>query len=255
VRKGMKEMRGTIEGKVVIITGGSNGIGRGLVKAFVKEQAIVCIADVDEEKGREVITLLEDMEGNASFYKTDVRKEEDILNLVESVLKDYGKIDILINNAGVSRFKPLFEMTTAEWEDVVFTNLRSVFIGSREAALRMKSGGRIINIASTRATMSEPNSEAYASSKGGIVALTHALAASLQEKGITVNSISPGWIQTEDYDELREKDHLQHWSNRVGKPEDIAKACLYLADPDNDFLNGQDLVIDGGMTRKMIYEE
>jgi NAD(P)-dependent dehydrogenase (short-subunit alcohol dehydrogenase family) len=251
----MKEMRGTIEGKVVIITGGSNGIGRGLAKAFVKEQAIVCIADIDEEKGKEVINLLKDMNGNASFYKIDVRKEEDILNLVERVLNDYGGIDILINNAGVSRFKPLFELTTAEWEDVVFTNLRSVFIGSREAARRMKSGGRIINIASTRATMSEPNSEAYASSKGGIVALTHALAASLQEKGITVNSISPGWIQTEDYDELREKDHLQHWSNRVGKPEDIAKACLYLADPDNDFINGQDLVIDGGMTRKMIYEE
>ncbi|WP_226675290.1 SDR family NAD(P)-dependent oxidoreductase [Mesobacillus jeotgali] len=255
MKKGMTEMRGSLEGKVVIVTGGSNGIGKGIAKAFVKEQAIVCIADLDEKKGEEVITLLEGMDGTSSFYKTDVRKEEDILNLVESVLKDYGKIDILINNAGVSRFKPLFELTTAEWEDVVFTNLRSVFIGSREAARRMKAGGRIINIASTRATMSEPNSEAYASSKGGIVALTHALAASLQEKGITVNSISPGWVQTEDYDELREKDHLQHWSNRVGKPEDIAKACLYLADPDNDFINGQDLVIDGGMTRKMIYEE
>jgi NAD(P)-dependent dehydrogenase (short-subunit alcohol dehydrogenase family) len=248
-------MRGTIEGKVVIVTGGSNGIGKGIAKAFVQEKAIVCIADIDEDKGKEVINLLEDLDGNASFYQTDVRKEEDILNLVQSVLKDYGKIDILINNAGVSKFKPLFELTTAEWEDVVFTNLRSVFIGSREAARRMKAGGRIINIASTRATMSEPNSEAYASSKGGIIALTHAMAASLQEKGITVNSISPGWIQTEDYDELRKKDHLQHWSNRVGKPEDITKACLYLADPENDFINGQDIVIDGGMTRKMIYEE
>ena len=248
-------MRGSFEGKTVIVTGGSNGIGRGIAKAFVMEKANVCIADIDEVKGKEVVRVLEETGGKASFYKTDVRKEEDILNLVESVVKDYGKIDVLINNAGVSRFKPLFELTTAEWEDVVFTNLRSVFIGSREAARSMRSGGRIINIASTRATMSEPNSEAYASSKGGIVALTHALAASLQEKGITVNSISPGWIQTEDYDELREKDHLQHWSNRVGKPEDIAKACLYLSDPDNDFINGQDLVIDGGMTRKMIYEE
>ncbi|WP_084135496.1 SDR family NAD(P)-dependent oxidoreductase [Mesobacillus selenatarsenatis] len=251
----MKEMTGSLAGKVVIITGGANGIGRGIAKAFVEKQAIVCIADKDEKMGEEVVLELEGLSGKAAFYKTDVREEEEILNLVECVVNDFGKINILINNAGVSRFKPLFELTTAEWEDVVFTNLRSVFIGSREAARRMEAGGRIINIASTRATMSEPNSEAYASSKGGIVALTHALAASLQEKGIAVNSISPGWIQTEDYDELREKDHLQHWSNRVGKPEDIAKACLYLADPDNEFINGQDLVIDGGMTRKMIYEE
>ncbi len=242
-------------GKSIIITGGSNGIGKGIAQAFAKEGANVCVADIDEAKGKEFVAKLKESGGKAAFYKTDVRKEEDLVRLMDSVIKDFGKIDILVNNAGVSRFKPLFELKTAEWEDVVFTNLRSVFIGSREAARRMDAGGRIINIASTRATMSEPGSEAYASSKGGIVALTHALAASLQEKRITVNSISPGWIQTEDYDELREKDHLQHWSKRVGKPEDIAKACLYLADPENDFLNGQDLVIDGGMTRKMIYEE
>jgi NAD(P)-dependent dehydrogenase (short-subunit alcohol dehydrogenase family) len=248
-------MHGKLEGKTVIITGGANGIGKGLAKTFASEDAIVCIADVDAAMGKELVSIIEESGGKAAFFHTDVRKEEDILSLVEKVMKKFGKIDILINNAGVSRFKPLFELTTAEWEDVVFTNLRSVFIGSREAARRMKAGGRIINIASTRATMSEPNSEAYASSKGGIIALTHALAASLQEKGITVNSISPGWIQTEDYDELRKKDHLQHWSNRVGKPEDIAKACIYLADPENDFINGQDIVIDGGMTRKMIYEE
>ncbi|WP_423410172.1 SDR family NAD(P)-dependent oxidoreductase [Heyndrickxia sp. MSNUG] len=242
-------------GKTVIITGGSNGIGKGIAKSFGKEGANVCIADREMEKGKEVVGLIEKAGGKAAFYQTDVRVEDEIINLLDKVLKDFGTIDILINNAGVSRFKPLFELSTEEWEDVVFTNLRSVFIGSREAAKRMAQGGRIINMASTRATMSEPNSEAYASSKGGIVALTHALAASLQEKGITVNCISPGWIQTEDYQELREKDHLQHWSNRVGKPEDIAKACLYLADPANDFINGQNLIIDGGMTRKMIYEE
>jgi len=242
-------------GKTVIITGGSNGIGRGIAKAFGKEGANVCVADREEEKGKDVVQIIEEAGGKAAFYKTDVRIEDDIINLLDKVINDFGTIDILINNAGVSRFKPLFELSTEEWEDVVFTNLRSVFIGSREAAKRMTQGGRIINMASTRAIMSEPNSEAYASSKGGIVALTHALAASLQEKEITVNCISPGWIQTEDYQELREKDHLQHWSNRVGKPEDIAKACLYLADQENDFINGQNLIIDGGMTRKMIYEE
>jgi NAD(P)-dependent dehydrogenase (short-subunit alcohol dehydrogenase family) len=119
----------------------------------------------------------------------------------------------------------------------------------------MTNGGRIINMASTRAIMSEPNSEAYAASKGGIVSITHSLAASLQPNGITVNCISPGWIQVDQNEELKETDHLQHWSNRVGKPEDIAKACIYLADLENNFINGQNIIIDGGMTRKMIYEE
>lgn len=248
-------MAGIFAGRTVIITGASNGIGAGIATAFAREGANVCIADMDEQKGMEIKRQIEAEDRTAAFFRTDVRLEEDIIKLMDDAVNHFGKIDIFINNAGVSRFKPLFELTTAEWDDVIFTNLRSVFIGAREAAKRMEAGGRIINIASTRATMSEPNSEAYASSKGGIVALTHALAASLQERTITVNCISPGWIQTEDYHLLQEKDHLQHWSKRVGKPEDIAKACMYLADPENDFINGQNIVIDGGMTRKMIYEE
>ena len=118
-----------------------------------------------------------------------------------------------------------------------------------------KEGGSILNIASTRAIMSEPNSESYAATKGGIVALTHALAASLSEEQITVNAISPGWIETRDYESLRKIDHEQHLSKRVGKPEDIARACLYLTAKENNFVTGINLVVDGGMTRKMIYEE
>jgi NAD(P)-dependent dehydrogenase (short-subunit alcohol dehydrogenase family) len=113
-------------------------------------------------------------------------------------------------------------------------------------------GGLIVNIASTRAFMSEPDSEAYAASKGGLVSLTHALAASFAPHRVRVNCISPGWIETGDYLKLREADHLQHFSGRVGRPEDIAKACLFLAG--NDFINGENIIIDGGMTRKMIYE-
>lgn len=252
--EGDEEMTGKFAARTVIITGASNGIGAGIASAFAREGANVCIADMDEPKGMEIKSLLEAGGGSAAFFRTDVRLEEDIIRLMDDVVTQFGKIDILINNAGVSRFKPLFELSTAEWDDVIFTNLRSVFIGSREAAKRMLGGGRIINIASTRATMSEPHSEAYASSKGGIVALTHALAASLQDQRITVNCISPGWIQTENYQLLKEKDHLQHWSKRVGKPEDIARACVYLADSGNDFINGENIVIDGGMTRKMIYE-
>lgn len=110
-------------------------------------------------------------------------------------------------------------------------------------------------MASTRYLMSEPNSEAYAASKGAIVSLTHALAISLSEFNITVNCISPGWIDTGHYGDLRPEDHKQHPSGRVGKPEDIARTCLFLCDPANDFINGQNIVVDGGMTKKMIYIE
>ena len=243
------------EGKSIIITGGANGIGEGIALAFGKLGAIVFIADVNEQKGNRVVQKIEENGGRAIFLKTDVSKEEDIINLIRNVIDNIGKLDILINNAGISAFKPFLSLTTDEWDHVINTNLRSVFISSREAAKVMNNGGRIINMASTRALMSEPNSEAYAASKGGIVSITHSLAASLQPNGITVNCISPGWIQVDQNEELKETDHLQHWSNRVGKPEDIAKACIYLADPENNFINGQNIIIDGGMTRKMSYEE
>ena len=115
--------------------------------------------------------------------------------------------------------------------------------------------GRIINICSTRYLMSESGSEAYAASKGGIYSLTHALALSMSKWHITTNSISPGWIQNKDYDQLRKEDHQQHPSQRVGRPEDIARACLFLCNPDNDFINGENITIDGGMTKKMMYIE
>ncbi|MEE6450964.1 SDR family oxidoreductase [Gottfriedia acidiceleris] len=248
-------MEKKFEGKSIIITGGANGIGEGIALAFGKLGAMVFIADVNEQKGHKVVKKIEENGGKAIFHKTDVSKEEDIINLIQTVFDKFGKLDILINNAGISAFKPFLSLSTDEWDQVINTNLRSVFISSREAAKVMDNGGRIINMASTRAIMSEPNSEAYAASKGGIVSITHSLAASLQPNGITVNCISPGWIQVDQNEELKETDHLQHWSNRVGKPEDIAKACIYLADPENTFINGQNIIIDGGMTRKMIYEE
>lgn len=174
---------------------------------------------------------------------------------MEQAAKRFGSLDILINNAGKSPFKSLFELSLEEWDDVLHTNLRSVFLCTREAAKRMKNGGAIVNIASTRAFMSGPNAEAYAASKGGIIALTHALAASLSPLHITVNSISPGWIETGDYRALRDVDHAQHFSNRVGTPADIARACLYFTQPANNFITGTNLTVDGGMTRNMMYEE
>jgi NAD(P)-dependent dehydrogenase (short-subunit alcohol dehydrogenase family) len=248
----------TFTNKVVIVTGAANGIGRGIASAYAEKGATVLLADVEEAKGKQTESALKQTGGEVLFVQTDVRSENDIINLMETAKRTYGRIDVLINNAGKGLFKSVYEVTVEEWDDIIHTNLRSVFLCSREAAKFMRDneeGGTIVNIASTRAIMSEPNSEGYAATKGGIVAITHALAASLSEDRITVNAISPGWIHTGDYSQLTPLDHQQHYSKRVGKPDDIARACLYLTAKENDFVTGINLVIDGGMTRKMIYEE
>lgn len=244
--------------KTVIITGAGNGIGKGIALHYAEKGANVVLADIDEKAGTQTAARIKEQGGEALFVQSDVRLEKDIVRLMEVANQTYGQIDILINNAGKSLFKSPYDLSIEEWDDMINTNLRSVFLASREAAKYMrhnKEGGSIVNIASTRAIMSEPNAESYAATKGGIVAITHALAASFSEDRITVNAISPGWIETGDYSKLSKLDHEQHLSKRVGKPDDIARASLYLTAKENDFVTGINLVVDGGMTRKMIYEE
>lgn len=244
--------------KIVIITGAGNGIGKGIALHYAEKGANVILADIDERAGTQTAARIKEQGGEALFVLSDVRREKDIVRLMEVAYQTYGQIDILINNAGKMLFKPPYDLSIEEWDDMINTNLRSVFLASREAAKYMrqnKEGGSIVNIASTRAIMSEPNAESYAATKGGIVAITHALAASFSEDRITVNAISPGWIETGDYSKLSKIDHEQHLSKRVGRPDDIARASLYLTAKENDFVTGINLVVDGGMTRKMIYEE
>lgn len=242
--------------KVVIVTGAGKGIGRCIAETYASLGAKVVIAEKELGLGSDAEKRIVKDGGSAVFIRTDVSRPDDVIGLIEKSRDFFLRIDILINNAGISKWKSPYELSTDEWDEIINTNLRSVFLCSRQAALVMKEsgGGKIVNIASTRAIMSEPNTEAYAASKGGIVAITHALAASLSKDHITVNCISPGWIETGDYSQLREADHLQHLSGRVGKPSDIANACLYLTQDENEFINGANIIIDGGMTRKMIYE-
>ena len=242
--------------KTAIVTGSANGIGKGIATLFAEEGIKVVIGDIDTSNGQKLQDRLKSENHEATFIECDVSNPKSILELVEETVDLYGHIDILINNAGISEFTPPEELTVERWDTILNTNLRSSFLLTKAAAEQMKKlgGGSVVNIASTRAIMSEPNSEAYAATKGGLLALTHAMAMSYADDHITVNCISPGWIKTENYEDLRDIDHEQHPSKRVGKPEDIARACLFLTQPDNNFINGENLVIDGGMTRKMIYE-
>jgi len=242
--------------KVVLVTGGAKGIGKAITLEYCRQGATVIFCDNDEEAGATLQERIKEVNGKGSYYKIDLEDVLAIEKMVQYILSTVHKIDILINNAGIFEHKSICDMTIRDWDRMMNVNLRSMFFCSKEF---IKSNpktayGRIINITSTRQKMSEGDTEAYAASKGGIFSLTHALAVSLSGTSIRVNSISPGWIETQNYDTLRTIDHRQHPSNRVGKPEDIAQACLFFTDEKNDFINGENLVIDGGMTRKMIYE-
>lgn len=230
--------------KVVVVTGAAQGIGKSIAGHFVQKEAKVIGLDIEEVE----------IEG-VEFMQCDVGNFEQVTNTMKQIHEKYGAIHVLINNAGVSEFKSLWEIEEDDWNRILDTNLKSVFICSREVARYMSDDIRsIVNMASTRAFMSEPHTELYSASKGGIYALTHSLAASLSENGIRVNSIAPGWIHTGEKEELRDIDHQQHWSGRVGDVSDIARACLFLSNPENSFITAECLTIDGGMTRKMIYE-
>lgn len=248
----------SFQGKVIMVTGAGQGIGQAIAIAYAQQGGRLIVVDREGDRLRHTVQRIREEGADAFEYIVDVSKPEQLVACFQQITDQLGRLDILINNAGLGKWVSPYDLSLEDWDYVINTNLRGTFVCSREAAKLMKkqeTGGSIVNIASTRAFMSEPNSEAYAASKGGIVALTHALAVSLGPDKIQVNAISPGWIETGDYNALKPSDHAQHPAGRVGRPDDIARACLYLTHPDNHFVTGTNVMIDGGMTRKMIYEE
>ena len=230
-----------------LVTGGAQGIGSAIVATLVDEGWNVAILDPEKtaaSKSNRVLGLC-----------GDAGDESDVQTAVQETVDTFGRLDALVNNAGIGITRPLEKLTLDEWNRVIGTNLTGTFLCSKHAAPHLhRAGGAIVNIASTRAHQSEANTEAYSASKGGIVALTHAMAVSLGPS-IRVNCISPGWIETDPAAVHSEADEAQHPCGRVGVPDDVAAMVVYLLSDHAGFITGQEFVIDGGMTRKMIYEE
>lgn len=240
-----------LEGKRALVTGGASPIGQAIITEFIKQGAKTAFCDIDLNKGNTFA-----QQSGARFYHTDLADPEQIIKMMMNLFKAWGDVDIIVNNAAETVFRPLTETNIHEWDSVMNTNVRSIFIISKELVKHrhdIPRYGRIINIASTRALMSEPSTESYSASKGAILSLTHSLMASLSPLGFTVNAISPGWIHTNPDEIISETDNIFHPSGRVGKPEDVAYLAAFLASEKAQFINGQNIILDGGVTRKMIY--
>ncbi len=220
--------------KVVIVTGGAQGIGKCIAQQFADAGARVCIFDLQENP----------------YFTGDLSKEADLRAFVAKVLAEHGQVDYLINNAA-PLFKGLPDCSWQEFNYALQVGVSAPYMLTRLLLEHFAPGAAIVNISSSRDRMSMPGSESYTAAKGGIAALTHALAVSLAGR-VRVNSISPGWIETGNAT-YTGPDATQHPAGRVGRPEDIASMVLYLCSDAAGFITGENICIDGGMTRQMIY--
>jgi NAD(P)-dependent dehydrogenase (short-subunit alcohol dehydrogenase family) len=238
---------------VALVTGGANGIGRAIARHLIAAGWRIGVVDLP---GAGLRRRFSSRAHNVLLVEGDVRQEDTAVRAVAALVGRFGRLDALVSNAGIMIRKPLRRLTLTEWHRVVDTNLTATFLFARAAERQLrKARGAIVTIASTRAKMSEPDTESYTAAKGGLLALTHALARSLGPH-VRVNCVSPGWIETKNPAMLRRSDHAQHPAGRVGRPADIAEMVAFLLDRRRSgFITGANFTIDGGMTRKMIYQE
>ncbi len=242
-------------GRVCVVTGGANGIGRCIVEEFAKTGAFVAFVDIDRDAGERLAARL----GEWAFFQAgDVADEGTLRCFADAVIRRFARIDYLINNACFSRKGLLSGCSFEDFNQVLKAGVTAPYMLTRLLLPHFSERAAVVNIGSTRALMSQPDTESYTAAKGGISALTHALAASLAGR-VRVNAISPGWIDTSAYHDGAEptdfspQDLRQHPAGRVGTPMDIAKAVLYLCSDEAGFIDGENIIIDGGMTRQMIY--
>jgi NAD(P)-dependent dehydrogenase (short-subunit alcohol dehydrogenase family) len=236
--------------RTVLVTGGAQGIGKATARVLGAHGWRIAICDRNAAAGRAAAAEL-----GAAFLECDVSSEPSVEACVREVAASLGGVAALVNNAGITGASsgPVEKLSLEDWNRRIGTNLTGVFLMTKHCVPHLRAArGAIVNIASTRALQSEPHTEAYSASKGGVVALTHALAMSLGPE-VRVNCVSPGWIDTKG-SKLRPEDHAQHPAGRVGRPEDIGELVAWLLSDAAGFVTGQNFIADGGMTRKMIYE-
>ncbi|MGZ9585360.1 3-oxoacyl-ACP reductase FabG [Paenibacillus marinisediminis] len=244
-----------LQGKTAIITGGASGIGLAAVKLFIENGAFVVVADYNEEAGaRAIASLGEEEQRRARFIQTDVSDEASVQRLMETTIAQFGAIDILINNAGITRDAMLSKMTTEQWKQVLDVNLSGVYYCTKHAAPHMtaKGYGRIINTSSIVGVQGNLGQTNYAAAKAGVIGMTKTWARELGFKGVCVNAVAPGFIKTEMVAKMPEKivsamvDKVP--LRRLGQPEDVAEAYLFLASESASYVNGTVLEVNGGLS-------
>lgn len=244
--------------KICIVTGGANGIGLCIVNEFARNGAKVAFIDLDKTAGEAALANIKSNGGDGLFFCGDIAEEAVLNSFAHEVISIYGKLDYLINNACLSRKGIISGCSFDDFNYVLRVGVTAPYMLSKLFADYFCKNGAIVNISSTRAYMSQADTESYTAAKGGITALTHALAISLAGR-VRVNSVSPGWIDTsanfnENYEENYSlADKQQHPVKRVGKPLDIVRAVMFLCDENNGFITGENITVDGGMTKLMIY--
>ncbi|GAA3350348.1 3-oxoacyl-[acyl-carrier-protein] reductase [Deinococcus persicinus] len=243
-----------LEGKVVVVTGASRGIGRAIALKLADEGAKVVVNySGSQAKAEEVVTMIQEGGGEAIAVQASVSQTEEVTALMDTAVKTFGSLDILVNNAGITRDNLLMRMKEDEWDDVLDTNLKGVFLCTKAVTRQMmkQRAGRIINISSIVGVAGNAGQANYVAAKAGVIGLTKTTAKELASRNILVNAIAPGFIETEMTDQLPE-DIKQGMLTQIplaklGQPEDIAKAVVFLASEDANYMTGQTLHIDGGM--------
>jgi len=251
-----------LKNKVAIVTGAGKGIGWGIAKVFSQEGAKVVVVDWDEEAGKKTAEEIRQSGGDAIFVHCDVSNEEQVKAMVQATLDKYGRIDVLVNNAGIGVYKPVLEATSEDWDRCLAVNLKSVFLCSKYAIPHMQAAGKgaIVNISSVHSHATVNGVAPYAASKGGITALTRNMAIDYGPT-IRVNAIAPGWVLTpliqsifDSYPDPAEQRRLveqRQVMKRIGRPEDIGHAAAFLASDEASFITGTQLFVDGGLTAQL----
>ena len=255
---------GRLDDKVALVTGGGLGIGRATCLAMAREGAKVVVADIDDESATDVVSEISGNGGTAAFWHMDVASEDEVRQVFAKVEDGFGRLDVLVNNAGISGVdKPTHEITVDEWEKVIAVNVRGVFLCTREALriMRRQGSGSIVNLSSIYGIIGAPDLPPYHASKGAVRLMTKTDALLYASDGIRVNSVHPGYIWTPLVEELgkRSEEGVEafrkqldeaHPIGHVGKPDDIAWGIVYLASDESRFVTGSELVIDGGYTAR-----